>query len=107
MNLYSHENRTLLAETCHAVRDDTIQSMRIIAYYGPLPLSMNQHQQISRSVHTAAFNGMKMPRKAEKVPRPANSFILFRQKRHHAIKIANPGISNNEICKFLLLLLCV
>lgn len=34
-----------------------------------------------------------------KVTRPPNSWILFRADKHAVVKAANPGKSNNEICK--------
>jgi hypothetical protein len=39
------------------------------------------------------------PEPAPKIPRPPNSFILYRQYHHPLVKEANPGIHNNEICK--------
>lgn len=35
------------------------------------------------------------------VPRPPNCFILFRQHLHPLVVRDNPGVHNNEICKFL------
>jgi hypothetical protein len=37
-----------------------------------------------------------------KIPRPPNEWILYRADNHLPIKLAYPGISNNEICKFYL-----
>ncbi|MBE3042342.1 hypothetical protein IMZ48_07125 [Candidatus Bathyarchaeota archaeon] len=31
--------------------------------------------------------------------RPPNAYILYRKDHHEEVKAANPGISNNEICK--------
>lgn len=37
-----------------------------------------------------------------KIPRPPNAFIIYR-KSHHADTVAqNPGLHNNQICKFIL-----
>lgn len=38
-----------------------------------------------------------------KIPRPPNPWILFRQHKHFLIKAENPSLTNNEICKYLLL----
>nr|AFX66437.1 mating type protein MAT1-2-1 [Ophiocordyceps sinensis] len=36
-----------------------------------------------------------------KIPRPPNAYILYRKERHHYVKDANPGITNNEISQIL------
>jgi hypothetical protein len=38
--------------------------------------------------------------KKEKIPRPANAFILYRKANHDAVKAESPGIGNNDICEF-------
>lgn len=35
-----------------------------------------------------------------KVPRPPNSFILYRQYHHPLLKAKNPEWHNNQICKY-------
>lgn len=45
----------------------------------------------------------KSQAKSSKIPRPPNAFILYRKAHHEAVKVANPGIHNNQICKFLFL----
>jgi hypothetical protein len=35
-----------------------------------------------------------------KVPRPRNSFLIYRQEHHPVTVRQNPGMHNNEICKF-------
>ena len=37
--------------------------------------------------------------KQEKVARPPNAFILYRQHHHPLIKSSDPGLHNNQICK--------
>nr|AXQ39867.1 HMG-box protein [Pyricularia oryzae]BAC65094.1 MAT1-2-1 [Pyricularia grisea] len=37
----------------------------------------------------------------DKIPRPANAYILYRKDWHPIVKSANPGIHNNEISKIL------
>ena len=36
-----------------------------------------------------------------KLPRPPNSFILYRQQHHPRLKEAHPTLHNNQICKCL------
>jgi hypothetical protein len=50
------------------------------------------------SVSSADTHGRKSK---AKVPRPPNSFILYRQHYHPIIKEQIPGIANNDICKSL------
>jgi hypothetical protein len=38
--------------------------------------------------------------KKDKVPRPANAFILYRKHQHDGVKKKYPGIANNDICEF-------
>lgn len=38
--------------------------------------------------------------KPEKIPRPPNAFILYRQHHHPLIKAAHPEYHNNDICEF-------
>jgi len=37
--------------------------------------------------------------KDDKIPRPANAFILYRKDHQDLMKAANPGIHNNDVCK--------
>lgn len=39
-------------------------------------------------------------KKATKTPRPANSFILYRQFHHSAVVSNHPNTHNNQICKY-------
>ena len=39
-----------------------------------------------------------------KLPRPPNSFILYRQRHHPDIKAEHPELHNNEICKSMIIL---
>lgn len=50
-------------------------------------------------IHQAAANGIEIPREPPRVPRPPNSFILYRQHHHHAVTAANPGVQNTQICE--------
>ena len=38
--------------------------------------------------------------RSSKVPRPPNAFIIYRQHHHPMIKALNPGVHNNQICKY-------
>lgn len=42
---------------------------------------------------------------AERIPRPPNPFIIYRAAHHKSVAIAHPEDSNNEICKYNLVLL--
>ncbi|UNI24397.1 hypothetical protein JDV02_010146 [Purpureocillium takamizusanense] len=56
----------------------------------------NQSQPI-----TATLISAPIPPKHLKIPRPPNAYILYRKERHHLVKAANPGITNNEISQIL------
>ena len=34
----------------------------------------------------------------EKIPRPANAWIMYRKHHHASFVTANPGVHNNQIC---------
>ena len=38
--------------------------------------------------------------KSDKIPRPPNAFILYRQHLHPSVKADHPDYENNKICKF-------
>jgi hypothetical protein len=48
---------------------------------------------------TVSSNPTSTTTKTTKIPRPPNAYILYRKERHNTVKDANPGITNNEICK--------
>ncbi|KAJ6444135.1 MAT1-2-1 [Purpureocillium lavendulum] len=50
---------------------------------------------------TATVISPPVPAKHVKIPRPPNAYILYRKERHHLVKAANPGITNNEISQIL------
>ncbi|KAL3955118.1 hypothetical protein ACCO45_010681 [Purpureocillium lilacinum] len=50
---------------------------------------------------TATLISPPTPPKHVKIPRPPNAYILYRKERHHLVKAANPGITNNEISQIL------
>ena len=54
--------------------------------------------------HDRIIPGAKKPKvktpKEDKVARPPNAFILYRQHHHPLVKAAHPELHNNQICKF-------
>lgn len=50
-------------------------------------------------LRTPAVCSPSVSAKTTKIPRPPNAYILYRKERHNTVKDANPGITNNEICK--------
>ena len=38
--------------------------------------------------------------KEDKIARPPNAFILYRQHHHPLVKASHPNLHNNQICKF-------
>lgn len=61
-----------------------------------LPLSVSRPQ-------VEPVEGIKIVKQA-KILRPPNAFILYRKAHHEAVKAAHPGIHNNQICKFPLIM---
>lgn len=97
-------DRTLLSKVVRLVDDESINVLRIVPLGTEereqvLPVGNKDFKRISHAVHAAALTGTIMPAKPEKVRRPPNSFILYRQYHHKSIKAANPGTSNNDICE--------
>jgi hypothetical protein len=61
----------------------------------PLP-----HSTISEGKFLAsAVNAMSTAAKTKKVPKPSNSWILYRKSKHHLVVAQNPGMHTSEICK--------
>lgn len=85
----------------NVVWDVSINCVRMI----PLPedeseLNVQTFHTLSKEVHQAVYQGdSRMPETSPKIPRPPNSFILYRQSRHKEVTAANPGVPNTEICK--------
>ena len=54
--------------------------------------------------HNSIIPAAKKPKpkalKEDKVARPPNAFILYRQHHHPLVKSAHPKLHNNQICKF-------
>lgn len=56
-------------------------------------------RHISDQLHEAASQGMNLYPDLQKIPRPPNSFILYRKHFHKSITASNPGVPNTEICE--------
>lgn len=54
--------------------------------------------------HDSIIPGAKKPKtkalKEDKIARPPNAFIIYRQHHHPLVKAAYPKLHNNQICKF-------
>lgn len=59
----------------------------------------NDGAQIRRSP-SVNENSKAHRAKAQKIPRPPNAFILYRQHHHPLIKADHPDYHNNDICMF-------
>ncbi|KAJ5726403.1 uncharacterized protein N7483_007760 [Penicillium malachiteum] len=86
--------------------DTTIQALRLM----PLSdsnstaetLNWDKLNHIAQQVKEAVSVGqVEGPGQSEKIPRPMNSWILYRQHHHHAVSEANPSLPNTEISKII------
>lgn len=80
-------------------------------HYGELPVFVTDAVNVE-AIMEAPATVVRLPVDANMPPqhgrgtrtrRPPNAYILYRKDRHEEVKAANPGISNNEICKFPIL----
>lgn len=117
-------NSVLLRRPVSWIEDESISAIRLLATpplphsFSPLALNMpgpgqmrytgsKVHNYLSRQVHQAILDGnCKLPSSSTKVPRPPNSFILYRQHHHHAVTADNPDLKNTEICTWTLSPFC-
>lgn len=53
----------------------------------------------NQSTKVVSFQAVEQQPKKEKIPRPANAFILYRKANHDEVKAQHPGTANNDICK--------
>lgn len=88
----------------HAVWDGSVSSLRLTPHpEEELPVNLEAFEALSREVDlTFSQREVRMPEQhatPPKVPRPPNSFILYRQNHHKEITAANLGVPNTEICK--------
>ncbi|KAJ5965917.1 hypothetical protein N7481_012631 [Penicillium waksmanii] len=56
---------------------------------------------ITKQLYEAASQGMNLYPDLQKVPRPPNSFILYRQHHHKPVTAANPGVPNTAISRII------
>lgn len=64
-----------------------------------MPIDQRTHKIVSDLVREAAKDGLPIPLEPAHIPRPPNSFILYRQHYHHTVTADNPGTPNTEICE--------
>jgi hypothetical protein len=90
-----------------ALIPDNVPSMIAEAIALRLSAATGKHLQVKRDATIAYLRIQKvasvasvaaMPEKKEKIPRPPNAFILYRQHHHNRVKAKNRGITNNGIC---------
>jgi hypothetical protein len=74
---------------------------RLLAIPGP----RHAYTPLPHPLHPEFESVERSKVKSSKIPRPPNAFILYRKAHHEAVKAENPGIHNNQICKFLFLTL--
>lgn len=72
-----------------------------------MPLDVSSHNFFTEVARYADDNGVAIPPETPHIPRPPNSFILYRQHHHHAITAANPATPNTEICESYLVYLVI
>ena len=70
---------------------DLVAGKIIVRPIGPAPSAQKQ------SMGTEDVDADVAPK--EKVARPPNSFIIYRQKWHPKVVKEHPGMHNNDICK--------
>ncbi|KAJ5768023.1 hypothetical protein N7533_000606 [Penicillium manginii] len=56
---------------------------------------------ISKQLHEAASQGMNLYPDLQKIPRPPNSFMLYRKHHHKPITAENPGVPNTAISRII------
>ncbi|KAJ5152948.1 uncharacterized protein N7482_009426 [Penicillium canariense] len=97
----------LFDQKCVLIKDPSISVYRIAPRTKfvdgvPLqPMDTEDHWLISREVHQAVRNGVKIPLVSPRIPRPPNSFILYRQHHHHTVTAENPGVQNTQISRII------
>jgi hypothetical protein len=82
------------------VKDDAASDSLRISVLPPGSHIQSQETAVSSPESPASLDS---PKKGTKVSRPANAFILYRKHNHPDIVARNPGLHNNEVCKFFLL----
>ncbi|KAF3403850.1 MAT+ sexual cell fertilization-promoting factor [Penicillium rolfsii] len=85
------------------VMDISIRALRIRAHNNSqlLPIDVQTHKLLTQLIKGAGLDGLLIPIERAHIPRPPNSFILYRQHHHHAITAANPGVPNTDISRII------
>lgn len=108
------DDRAHLKKTVTYIRDPTIDAWRIgsadsfrksmIMMYDDPDADEDDPDalmdtQVEDGITAAMKRGVSVPLASPRVPRPPNSFILYRQHHHHKVTAENPGVRNTEICE--------
>ncbi|RMZ78557.1 hypothetical protein DV737_g3840, partial [Chaetothyriales sp. CBS 132003] len=80
--------------------DSPASSTLELDFASPPDSTPSPHFSTSAEV-VSAIGSLRSPGKKAKVPRPPNSFILYRQEYHPKLKAQNPGLHNNDISVIL------
>ncbi|KAJ5162367.1 hypothetical protein N7492_007759 [Penicillium capsulatum] len=94
----------LLGVPVRIVPDESLCSIRITPRAGKSqpPMSSEHRAWLSRFLHHAMNNGnSNASAPNEKVPRPPNKFMLYRQYHHRSVTAANPGVPNTQISRII------
>jgi hypothetical protein len=61
--------------------------------------AISQFATSTETFPQSAINNTFIKPKVKKVPKPSNSWILYRKSKHYSVVAQNPGMHNSEICK--------
>ncbi|KAJ5738332.1 hypothetical protein N7493_001487 [Penicillium malachiteum] len=90
--------------TVQLVEDPTIQAVRLMPIFNTNAAALDwvKLDHIATQVREAVSVGqVEAPARPGKIPRPMNSWILYRQHHHRAVSDANPNLPNTEISKII------
>ncbi|RAH64040.1 HMG-box domain-containing protein [Aspergillus aculeatinus CBS 121060] len=83
-----------------AFLDESINALRILqtpAFSGTAVALAAPIKEPATEIEAASITIQAIPVKQNKIPRPPNAFILYRQNHHPKVKESNPALTNNEI----------
>lgn len=97
---------TILGTPTVAIEDENNKIYRICAM--PTIEDRNDHSPLKSEKignrgsisSTSSKSDKAVHIKRQKIPRPPNAFILYRQRYHPVVKAEHPEFHNNQICKF-------
>jgi hypothetical protein len=69
------------------------------AQVNALPAPVTQATTIASGIGAPSSRASSPQSDGEKIPRPANAWIMYRKHHHASFVAANPGVHNNQICK--------